>query len=202
MIRYFFLRQKLQVICPLWKIFSVRFATFCWSFALFCSLFPCTWFQLKTIVKKYLLPQVGSLIAVGTGYWMLCFTIKKEKWPLTWCTDMWWVQTCCVLIYWCYFVFIMGRLFFFLASGWKIPLSCPAVVFWSLSRPLQRKNGTLNTGNTNLLVNHAEKQIMLHNHKRSCTKGPLYCITTPATCIIKTLATHYFSIVAQTQGGM
>lgn len=56
----------------------------------------------------------------------------------------------------------------------------------------EKKNGTFNTGNTNLLVNLAEKQIVLHNRKLSCTKGPLYCITALATCFIKTLAMHFF----------
>lgn len=37
---------------------------------------------------------------------------------------------------------------------------------------------------------------MLHNHKQSCTKGPLYYITALVARVIKTLLIHYFSIAA------
>ena len=48
----------------------------------------------NTIVIKDLIPRVGWLTAVGTAYWMVCFTIKNEIRPLTChCIDVWWVQT-------------------------------------------------------------------------------------------------------------
>lgn len=77
-----------------WTVLSERyFESVCsFLFSVFCFvlfILSCTWFKVKTIVIKYVLPQVGWLIAVGTAYWMGCFTIKKEKWPLT----------CCVLIF-------------------------------------------------------------------------------------------------------
>lgn len=185
--------------CRWFVLFERYFKSCCYylliSCLLFCPLcFTCTWFELKTIVKKYLLPQVGSLIAVGTGYWIICFTIKKEKWPLIRCTD----AVCGSskhVVCWYIYVSLLWEDFFFLAIQWKISQSSFTSCSCSkaFSAPTERKkNGTLNTGNTNLLVNLAEKQIVLHNRKLSCTKGPLYCITALATCFIKTLAMHFF----------
>lgn len=39
-----------------------------------------TWFKVKMIVMS-MLSGGGGFKAIGTAYWIVCFTIKQEKWP-------------------------------------------------------------------------------------------------------------------------
>lgn len=126
--------------------------------------------------------QAGPVIAVGPGYWMLCFSIKrkreKEKHRQLVCVCVWWVQTCCVLIT----LVILCRYY----GHACVPVKDFCVLFHvpgCLQGTLRKagKHRTLNSGDANLLVNFAEKQIGLHNHKRSPHKGPsvLHNCTSP-----------------------
>lgn len=93
---------------------------------------------------------------------------------------------CCCLSYWLgVFLFPFSRL---VSSS---PMSCSGPEAFG---PTQRKNGTLNTRNTTSAVNHAEKkQIALHNHKQSCTKALLYCVTAPLTLHYSATLALFFS---------
>lgn len=132
--------------------------------------------------------QAGLLLAVGPGYWMLCFSIKREMTSdtinrLVVGANMLCVDTLMILRLYYGHTLVPVKDFCVL---FRAPHpGCPEA-FLEPSRVGRKENETLNTGNTNLLVNFAEKQIGLHNHKRSGTKGPLSCIAALVSCFIKT----------------
>lgn len=159
----------LQTSCPFFERYLNLFDPICSSLAVLFFFFSCTWFKLKRIVIKYLLPWVGWLSAVGTTYWMACFTIKKET------SDMmhWYVVAANMGLFYvdiltllvCLFFSVTFCSFFFplLADWWNNSVSLYMSSscfedFWQI----EQKNGTLNT---NLVMNHEWKN-------RSC------CITT------------------------
>lgn len=180
-IKRWYLHLSLQVVCSFWKVLS---ATSLFLFHCFLALSfnkkrlfkgpsstsrstPCCWPRLLDAVflnkEREMTSDTINWLVVGAN--MLCVDTLMIL-SLYYGRTLVPVKDVCVLF--------------------RAPHpGCPEA-FLEPCRVGKKKNETLNTGNTNLLVNFAEKQIGLHNHKRSGTKGPLSCIAALVSCFIKT----------------
>lgn len=109
-------------VCPLWKKF---WSLFCYFLSLLLHYFVNSFLHLvenQNVWYKvqYVLSEVGWRNAVGTVYWMVCFTIKKEKWPVVDFLFSWWGQTGCVLSSHL-IIYFMNKLFLQWSSMFEIP---------------------------------------------------------------------------------